>query len=137
MKCRTYIQVFRERGDPRELLKCINPREAQLADAASGIHVRFRLGGTVFPPLVFYKIFTHRPVTGEAWIKLKNSSKLTSLLSGLSTDICAFCPRDYASETRVTAANVHNKPKHVETPSKKKTFSEDFELDVKFRWKND
>jgi len=55
---------FRERGDPRELLKSINPREAQLADAASGIHVRFRLGGTVFPPLVFYKIYTHRPVTG-------------------------------------------------------------------------
>ena len=57
--------VCRERGDPKELLRSINPREAQLADAASGIHVRFRLGGTVFPPLVFYKIYTHRPVTGE------------------------------------------------------------------------
>ena len=55
---------FRERGDPKELLRSINPREAQLADAAAGIHVRFRLGGTVFPPLVFYKIYTHRPVTG-------------------------------------------------------------------------
>lgn len=52
----------RERGDPREMLRAINPREAQLADAASGIHVRFRLGGTMFPPLVFYKIFTHRCV---------------------------------------------------------------------------
>jgi hypothetical protein len=34
----------------------VNPREAQLADAAAGIHVRFRLGGTTFPPLVFYKV---------------------------------------------------------------------------------
>lgn len=68
----------RERGDPRELLRVINPREAQLADAASGVHVRFRLGGTTFPPLVFYKIFTHRSIV----------------------DICAFGPRDYASEVR-------------------------------------
>jgi len=55
----------RERGDPKELLRSINPGEAHIADAASGIHVRFRLGGTVFPPLVFYKIYTHRPVTGQ------------------------------------------------------------------------
>ncbi|EFJ46573.1 hypothetical protein VOLCADRAFT_32536, partial [Volvox carteri f. nagariensis] len=77
---------FRERGDPRELLRVINPREAQLVDAAAGIHVRFRLGGTMFPPLVFYKIFTHRPVA----------------------DICAFGPRDYANEVRVTPGELHN-----------------------------
>jgi len=82
---------FRERGDPRELLKSINPREAQLADAASGVHVRFRLGGATFPPLVFYKIFTHISVT----------------------DIGAFCPRDYAGETRLQAADVNNKPKRA------------------------
>lgn len=52
--------ICRERGDPRELLRVINPREAALVDAAAGIHVRFRLGGSTFPPLVFYKIFTHR-----------------------------------------------------------------------------
>ena len=69
----------RERGDPRELLRVINPREAQLADAAAGVHVRFRLGGTTFPPLVFYKIFTHRTVV----------------------DICAFGPRNYANEVRM------------------------------------
>ncbi|KAG2433072.1 hypothetical protein HYH02_012776 [Chlamydomonas schloesseri] len=79
---------FRERGDPRELLKVVNPREAQLVDAAAGIHVRFRLGGTVFPPLVFYKIFTHRTVV----------------------DICAFGPRDYANEIRMTPSEIHNRP---------------------------
>jgi hypothetical protein len=46
------------------MLRCINAREAALVDAAAGLHVRFRLGGSSFPPLVFYKIFTHRPVTG-------------------------------------------------------------------------
>ncbi len=54
----------RERADPRDMLRSINPREAQLVDAAAGVHVRLRLGGTTFPPLVFYKIITHRPVTG-------------------------------------------------------------------------
>jgi hypothetical protein len=38
--------------------------------------VRFRLGGSCFPPLVFYKIFTHRPVT----------------------DVGMFCPRNYSAE---------------------------------------
>ncbi|GAQ80325.1 hypothetical protein KFL_000510260 [Klebsormidium nitens] len=66
---------FRERGDPALLLRSINPTEARYAEAAAGLHVRFRLGGDTFPPMVFYKIYTHRPVT----------------------DVCSFCPRDYAA----------------------------------------
>lgn len=50
--------------DPRAMLRAINPREAALLDAAAGAHVRFRLGGVNFPPQVYYKIFTHRPVAG-------------------------------------------------------------------------
>ena len=30
--------------------------QAALVDAASGMHVRFRLGGTTFPPAVYYKV---------------------------------------------------------------------------------
>ena len=30
-----------------------------LLDNASRCHVRFRLGGTKFPPLIYYKIFSH------------------------------------------------------------------------------
>jgi hypothetical protein len=44
---------FRERGDPQLMLKCINPGEAALVDAAAGIHVRFRLGGLQFPPIIY------------------------------------------------------------------------------------
>eukprot|EP00959_Pyramimonas_sp_CCMP1952_P253585 5298249-Pyramimonas_sp.AAC.1 len=74
---------FRERGDPSQLLRVINPRvralfEAALLDAATGCHLRFRLGGLTFPPIIYYKIFTHRPVT----------------------DICAFGPRDYCRQVR-------------------------------------
>ncbi|QDZ22074.1 hypothetical protein HOP50_06g46150 [Chloropicon primus] len=69
---------FRQRGTPLTLLKSINPAEAQLAEAAAGLHVRFRLGGSTFPPLIFYKIYTHRPVT----------------------DICSFAPRDYAEDKK-------------------------------------
>mmetsp|Transcript_48004 Transcript_48004/g.96046 ORF Transcript_48004/g.96046 Transcript_48004/m.96046 type:complete len:269 (+) Transcript_48004:84-890(+) len=65
---------FRHRGDPGLLLRCINPQEAALVqDRASGAVVRFRLGGTVFPPVVYYKVFLRNAVT----------------------DIGAFAPRDY------------------------------------------
>jgi len=36
---------FRLSGDPRLLLKTINPGEASLFDAATKIHIRLRLGG--------------------------------------------------------------------------------------------
>ncbi|XP_060682679.1 protein MFI isoform X5 [Hemiscyllium ocellatum] len=36
---------FRGQGNPRFMMKCINPIEAGLLDSAAGVHVRFRLGG--------------------------------------------------------------------------------------------
>ncbi len=78
---------FKERGAPREMLKSINPLEASLIDAASGAHVRFRLGGSKFPPTVFYKIFVHAPVV----------------------DINAFAPRDYTRHKKKEAIKVHSK----------------------------
>jgi hypothetical protein len=58
----------------RLLLRCINPSEAALvSDRASGAVVRFRLGGSVFPPIVYYKVFLRNAVT----------------------DLGAFAPRDY------------------------------------------
>lgn len=47
---------FRLGGDPRLLLRTINPGEAGLFDRASGVHVRFRLGGYSFPPSIYYKV---------------------------------------------------------------------------------
>lgn len=44
--------AFKEKGDPKDILRTINPREAQLMEAAAGLHVRFRLGGSVFPPFL-------------------------------------------------------------------------------------
>ena len=68
-------------GNPRELLRAINPSEAGLFDAASGVHVRFRLGGSAFPPTIYYKIFTHRPVS----------------------DVGSFAPRAYTRASRPPA----------------------------------
>ncbi|XP_074160429.1 protein MFI isoform X1 [Sminthopsis crassicaudata] len=67
--------ILRRQGDPHQLLKYIDPKEAELIDAASGINIRFRLGGEKFPPNIYYKIFTHRNIV----------------------DICAHSPRDYAN----------------------------------------
>lgn len=70
------------------------PSQVQEADSLAGLHVRFRLDGSVYPPRLMYKIFTHRPVT----------------------DICAFCPRDYAgaalAAAPTTSAGVH-RAQHV------------------------
>ncbi|XP_026793880.2 protein MFI [Pangasianodon hypophthalmus] len=79
---------FRNQGDPRLLLKYVNPREADILDAASGVYIRFRLGGTSFPPNIYYKIFTHRPIV----------------------DMCANSPKDYthAGQKRAVAQQVHN-----------------------------
>ncbi|KAJ3037680.1 hypothetical protein HDV00_001402 [Rhizophlyctis rosea] len=66
---------FRERGDPRKLLKYINPQEANLIDGAMSAHVKFRLGGVTFPPTIYYKIFVHRNLI----------------------DMNAFSPRDYTA----------------------------------------
>ncbi|XP_078734261.1 protein MFI [Lampetra fluviatilis] len=66
---------FRASGEPRHMLRCVNPKEAELLDGAAGAHVRFRLGGERFPPNIYYKIFTHRPVQ----------------------DLCANSPKVYAA----------------------------------------
>ncbi|KAI8825617.1 uncharacterized protein EV422DRAFT_133570 [Fimicolochytrium jonesii] len=66
---------FRLRGDPKRLLKFINPQEAALIDASMGAHVRFRLGGKSFPPTIFYKVYVHKALI----------------------DMNAFSPRDYTS----------------------------------------
>ena len=61
-------------GAHRLLLRCINPSEAALvSDRASGAVVRFRLGGSVFPPIVYYKVYLRNAVT----------------------DMGSFAPRDY------------------------------------------
>ncbi|XP_037549921.1 protein MFI-like [Nematolebias whitei] len=48
--------------DPRTVLRNVNPREAELLDSAAGVIIRFRLGGVTFPPSIYYKIFTYRPI---------------------------------------------------------------------------
>eukprot|EP01004_Peranema_trichophorum_P004183 NODE_3122_length_1419_cov_41.178241_g2712_i0.p1 GENE.NODE_3122_length_1419_cov_41.178241_g2712_i0~~NODE_3122_length_1419_cov_41.178241_g2712_i0.p1 ORF type:complete len:413 (-),score=66.87 NODE_3122_length_1419_cov_41.178241_g2712_i0:136-1374(-) len=75
---RFYIDLikFREGTDAKVMLKCINPHEASLIDAASNMHVRFRLGGSKFPPQIYYKLFVHGPVC----------------------DLGALAPRDYTAQ---------------------------------------
>lgn len=52
------------------------------------MHLRFRLGGSCFPPILFYKIYTHRPVA----------------------DIGAFGPRNYAAEVPVASVDLSSLP---------------------------
>ncbi|XP_006899127.1 PREDICTED: uncharacterized protein C11orf65 homolog [Elephantulus edwardii] len=66
---------IRKQGEPHQIMKYINPKEAEVLDAAAGIIVRFRLGGVKFPPSIYYKIFTHRHIE----------------------DLCANSPRDYTN----------------------------------------
>ncbi|CAE1174121.1 Uncharacterized protein C11orf65 homolog,Uncharacterized protein C11orf65 [Acanthosepion pharaonis] len=80
---------FRNQGHPALILRCINPREAGLIDAASGIKVRFRLAGPEFPPCIYYKIYTVRNIV----------------------DVCACSPKNYChnSNKKKTANYINNK----------------------------
>ncbi|XP_031200826.1 uncharacterized protein C11orf65 homolog isoform X2 [Mastomys coucha] len=80
---------LRRQGEPRQIVRYINPKEAQLLDAAAGVQVRFRLGGVKFPPEIYYKIFTHRHIE----------------------DLCANSPRDYTKlPARYTSHNKDDPP---------------------------
>ena len=89
---------FRNAGDPALMLRCINPREAALFDQASGVHVRFRLGGKSFPPTILYKVFTHKPLC----------------------DVNAFAPRDYVKARRNQSSENNYNDGELENRKKKK-----------------
>ncbi|KAF5404246.1 hypothetical protein PHET_02358 [Paragonimus heterotremus] len=46
----------------RILARCLAPGERVYIDAAAGGFIMFRLGGPGFPPTIFYKLFTYRPI---------------------------------------------------------------------------
>jgi IQ calmodulin-binding motif len=77
---------FKLKGNPKELLKTINPSEAHLIDKASNVHLRFRLGGYKFPPLIYYKIYIHSGVV----------------------DVNSFAPRDYEAMKKASKKTTIN-----------------------------
>lgn len=85
------------KGAPNDLLRCIIPGEADILDRAAGVHVRFRLGGHIFPPKIYYKIFTHRPLC----------------------DLNAFAPRNYANESLADPTSLHLNPQRRDQPAYK------------------
>ncbi|KAJ1429427.1 hypothetical protein B484DRAFT_449387 [Ochromonadaceae sp. CCMP2298] len=87
------------KGAPFDLLRAIIPTEAHVLDRASGTHVRFRLGGSVFPPKVYFKIYTHRPLC----------------------DVNSFAPRDYSSERPADPLQVENRSSTLDATKRKVT----------------
>lgn len=88
------------RGLPADLLRSIIPSEIALLDKAAGVHVKFRLGGAIFPPKIYFKIFTHRGVC----------------------DVNAFAPRDYTKERQLEAYQLHTKSTMIPESVKMKTY---------------
>ena len=58
-----------------KMLKVINPQEAGLIESCTNLHIRFRLGGNVFPPKIYYKVYVNGPLC----------------------DVNSFAPRNYAA----------------------------------------
>lgn len=85
------LVILKLKGAPADLLRSIISGEADILDRAAGVHVRFRLGGAIFPPKIFFKIFTHRPLC----------------------DVNAFAPRDYTAERNPDAISANNKSQHL------------------------
>eukprot|EP00770_Monocercomonoides_exilis_P015414 MONOS_15364.1-p1 / transcript=MONOS_15364.1 / gene=MONOS_15364 / organism=Monocercomonoides_exilis_PA203 / gene_product=IQ calmodulin-binding motif family protein / transcript_product=IQ calmodulin-binding motif family protein / location=Mono_scaffold01209:11776-13354(+) / protein_length=484 / sequence_SO=supercontig / SO=protein_coding / is_pseudo=false len=69
---------FHEQGDPVQIIRGLNPIEAELIDPAVSGCVRFRLGGETFPPMIYYKIFIRASLC----------------------DVNSFAPRDYTRPFR-------------------------------------
>lgn len=74
-----------EAANPRQVLRAIIPNEVGLFDSSNKIHVRFRLGGPCYPPILLYKIYTSRAVC----------------------DIGAFAPRVYADNQSTNSKKGH------------------------------
>lgn len=78
------------------MLRGINPKEAKLLDVAANAHVRyvnafliiarFRLGGSAFPPTIYYKIYIHKGLV----------------------DIGNFAPRDYTASKQAPPIKLHS-----------------------------
>jgi len=85
------LLMFRNKGDPVRILRYINPAEANLLDRATRTLVRFRFGGSDFPPIIYYKIFT----------------------KGAMCDIGAFAPRYYTCHHDLDAAATNNYPEAI------------------------
>ncbi|KAI8910868.1 hypothetical protein EDD86DRAFT_217863 [Gorgonomyces haynaldii] len=96
---------FREQGDPKSLLRFINPRESTLVEKSMGIHMRFRLGGEKFPPVIFYKIYVDRKLV----------------------DMNAFSPRDYTLSDTKMVDPVHLFNKTAWKPGKYEEWYQRFE----------
>lgn len=79
--------LFKLKGAPSELLRNIIPSEIGLLDKAAGVHVRFRLGGHIFPPTIYFKIYTHRPLC----------------------DVNSFAPRNYMKELPFDVSQANQK----------------------------
>lgn len=75
LSLRDVVCGFQSSGDPYLVLRTVLPRESMLLDPAMQAHVRFRLGGSRFPPAIYYKVFTH----------------------GAVCDVGSFAPRNYAA----------------------------------------
>ena len=56
----------------------IQSHRSTILNLMLGTHVRFRLGGYSFPPGIYFKLYTHRPLC----------------------DINSFAPRDYSKEKK-------------------------------------
>lgn len=96
--------------DPGLVLRTVNPREASLLDSGSGTHVKFKLTGTVFPPIIVYKIFSYRPVVNVNSLPSINvsysSPKRANDLVTMETDQ----PTKSKSTTQIS---VYKKPSNV------------------------
>lgn len=57
-----------------------------MLDKASNVHLRFRLGGDKFPPLIYYKLYVHAGVV----------------------DLNSFAPRDYSAIKKLTKKETVN-----------------------------
>ncbi|CAH1781799.1 unnamed protein product [Owenia fusiformis] len=71
-----------------EILRKVSPKEAEfLKDPSMNVRVRFRFGGTEFPPMIYFKIYTHSSANGMG-VKYFSGKRVIKPASEAAQDAC-------------------------------------------------
>ncbi|XP_002736551.1 uncharacterized protein CXorf58-like [Saccoglossus kowalevskii] len=92
-----------------EILRKVCPSEAQfLRDSSVQVRVRFRFGGTEFPPFILFKIYMH---TGGQGVKYISGKKCIRPASEAAEDACRLMGHRNFYDQMITDACQHDKSK--------------------------
>ncbi|KXJ17075.1 Uncharacterized protein C11orf65 [Exaiptasia diaphana] len=135
---------FKTRGDPALMLRCINPREADILDSAAGVHIKFRLAGVVQKldqdPVVFESAqktaaFHHNKVIRKQDLEKKRKQKKIEWMKKMYKQGMLQAKQEQDSETQNIIETVAQGMVNA-ADARGSEAVEDWEVDELLEWTN-